>query len=154
MFCKKCGKKIEEHSKFCDFCGANLSSVESNNNMKKLIQILSIILKFFAVVSYIGIIKTAIGWEKGNASFKDFIFVILFSALIHIIYFIIEKKYPKTVQNAEDIVYTEKELQERNAGIDKNPIFIKILLAIPATFAILVVLFALYIGYLFLTGEM
>lgn len=122
--------------------------------MKKLIQILSILLKFLAAVSYIGIIKTAIGWEKGSDSFEVFAFAIIFSALVHIIYFVIKKKYPETVQNAEDIVYTEKELQERNTGIDKNPIFIKILLAIPAIFAIMVILSALYLGYLFLTGKM
>lgn len=122
--------------------------------MKKSTQIISIILKFFAVVSYIGIIRTAIGWKNGNSDFEVFVFAIIFSALVHIVYFIIEKKYPNTVQNAEDIVYTEKELQERNAGTNKNPIFVKIPLAIPAAFAIMVVLGGLYVGYLFLTGKM
>jgi|GEM_PF-6717877 len=97
--------------------------------MKKFIQITAIFLEFLGKIL------------KKPASF---------SFLINKL----EEKYPEEVKNREDVIYTKKELQERNAGTNKNPIFIKILLVIPATFAILVVLLGLYVGYLFLTGKM
>ena len=31
MYCKNCGNKIDDNSKFCKFCGANLQEVEENN---------------------------------------------------------------------------------------------------------------------------
>ncbi|MBI9067577.1 MAG: zinc ribbon domain-containing protein [Salinivirgaceae bacterium] len=30
MYCKECGKQIDEDSKFCSFCGAKQTFIESN----------------------------------------------------------------------------------------------------------------------------
>jgi hypothetical protein len=121
--------------------------------MKKHIQAIAIALQFLAVVFYIGIFKTAIAWKNGDTNGNTFFIVILMAGIIQMLSMWLKNKYPKETNNAEDIVFTKKELKEREKGNNKNPLFIKILLIIPITFAILVVLSGIFVLIQTLTGN-
>ncbi len=121
--------------------------------MKKPIQIVALLLQFLAVISYIGIIKIAIAWKSGATDSSTFIAIVTFAIIVQAISSWLKNKYPEEVNNAEDVVYTRKELEERSKGNKKNPLFVKILLIIPITFAVLVVFWGIYTLIQVLTGN-
>lgn len=121
--------------------------------MKKVIQIFAIILQLIAAVFYLGIIKTAIAWQNGSSDFNTLIMVVIIAGVAQTISVWLKNKYPDEVNNAEDVLYTKKELEEKKAGVNKNPLFVKILLVIPITFAALVVLWGIYTLIQVLTGK-
>ena len=38
MYCKKCGKEIEEGAKFCTYCGNQIEEKDSNDTYNKKIR--------------------------------------------------------------------------------------------------------------------
>ena len=52
MFCPKCGKELNEGSKFCESCGA--STEEKNKKISKVAFIIGGMFVFFAILGFIG----------------------------------------------------------------------------------------------------
>lgn len=121
--------------------------------MKKIIQITSILLQVLAVFLYVGIIKSAVALQSGDMDGGTFLGIIIFAALVQGASSFLRYKFPKEFNNAEDVFYTKKELEEKEKGIKKTPILVKILLVIPITFAVLVVLAGLYTVYAYFSGN-
>ncbi len=79
MFCKNCGKEIDDNSTFCPYCGQQINENtdyyytgnNNNNNIKKESQVIGILaIVFSALGGWLGIIFAIIGLatykEKSN----------------------------------------------------------------------------------------
>lgn len=97
MFCKKCGEKNKENSKFCISCGSNLteetSSKPSTNedNKIKVISIIGVILCFIPILNIIGLILAIIGlimcskFKKKNGTSSNYFIINIIGLIISII---------------------------------------------------------------------
>ena len=54
MFCKKCGAKLAENSKFCTSCGNSIEDVKTTTNDKKPAVQASNNAKLYKILAYIG----------------------------------------------------------------------------------------------------
>ena len=77
MYCKHCGKKIADDSKFCNYCGANQNAVSNiidsrkridNSRIKKLI---IKIIKIFVIVIIVGLVCAVI--VQNRSTIEDFL---------------------------------------------------------------------------------
>jgi len=50
MYCSKCGKEITDDSKFCEYCGNDITEVNINNRLNDKKTILCIIFILISIV--------------------------------------------------------------------------------------------------------
>lgn len=96
MFCKNCGKEVDDNAVVCPHCGVQLAQMDSNksSNENCTMAIVGFILSFF--ISIAGLICSIIGYKKckdENLNGKGFaiagIIISAVSMVISVIYAII-----------------------------------------------------------------
>ncbi len=98
MFCKKCGEKNEDNSKFCISCGSKLTGETNEVNIEKkedkkikIISIIGVILCFIPIINIIGLILVIIGlimcgsYKKKNGTSSNYFIINLIGLIISII---------------------------------------------------------------------
>lgn len=72
MFCKECGNKLDENSLFCDKCGKESSSVNTQKRYNTLsvvgfiVACISLLLNFFGIIGISAVILSSLGFIQIN----------------------------------------------------------------------------------------